>query len=240
LKGYHSTTPSEATVSTNLEEFSKIGTTAGYTQYTALSRSLLTDSYLDTKACYVSSRIIRISRHVSDYVKLVLSRLLGHIVFGYGPLENSILSRSLDRVKKVIKNVGSLDYDCPKSGLYPLDFALGWPDGLQWLLEAGYKPEGTLELSIFVGDIESTRILLEADGFALAKFSAILYIASCSDKSDMHSLVVDSLKKKAGQVFDILLWNIFLPTMRTVQVYWRRKYWIVEPLRCGTSWFACR
>lgn len=116
-------------------------------------------------------------------------------MFGYGPLENSILSRSLDRVKRIIGNVCSLDYNCPKSGLYPLDFALGWPDGLQLLLEAGYKPEGALQLSISVGDIESTRILLEANGFALAKFPAILYIASCSDKSDMHSLIVDSLKK---------------------------------------------
>jgi hypothetical protein len=76
-----------------------------------------------------------------------------------------------------------------------LDFALGWADGLQWLLEAGYKPEGTLELSIAVGDIESTRILLEADGFAIAEHPDVLYAASCSNRPDIHGVVIGVLKK---------------------------------------------
>jgi hypothetical protein len=117
-----------------------------------------------------------------------------HTVFGYGPLENSILSHSLGRAKQTFGNVGSLDYDCPRGGLYPLDFALGWPDGLQWLLGVGYKPEVTLELSIFVGDIESTKILLEADGFALAKHPIVLCMASCSNRLDMQGVIVDALK----------------------------------------------
>jgi hypothetical protein len=121
-------------------------------------------------------------------------------VFGYGPLENSVLSRSLDHVKQTISNDGVLNFDCPRSGLYPLDFALGWPDGLQWLLEVGYKPEGTLELSIFVGDVESTRILLEADGFALAGYPVLLCVASSSDRPEMHSLVVDVLKKSRNKL----------------------------------------
>jgi hypothetical protein len=116
-------------------------------------------------------------------------------VFGYGPLEKSILSRSLDDVKQTIGNVGSLNCDYPRGGLYPLDFALGWADGLQWLLEVGYKPECTLELSISIGDVESTRILLETDGFALAEHPVVLLLASYSDRPDMHSVVVDVLKR---------------------------------------------
>jgi hypothetical protein len=148
----------------------------------------------------MSSVIIKTSGHVSILLQLVLSRLLGHAVFGYGRLENSILSRSLDHVKQAIANDGVHNFDCPRGGLYPLDFALGWPDGLQWLLEVGYRPEGTLELSISVGDVESTRILLETAGFALAGNPVLLYVASRSDKLDMHNVVVNALKQSRDKL----------------------------------------
>ncbi|KAH7391171.1 hypothetical protein DE146DRAFT_663677 [Phaeosphaeria sp. MPI-PUGE-AT-0046c] len=126
-------------------------------------------------------------------------------LFGYGPFENSILSHSLDRVEQNIENFGSLSYDCPRSGLYPLDFALGWPEGLQRLVRAGYKPEGTLELSISVGDVESTTVLLRANGFALARHPMVIYIASCSNMSVMHGVIVDALKKSRTKLRNLAL-----------------------------------
>ncbi|KAF2266126.1 hypothetical protein CC78DRAFT_542831 [Lojkania enalia] len=144
-------------------------------------------------------RILRVLRHHLDLT----------ILFGYGPFESSILSRSQDYMLQIFKHNGTLNRDYKGSGLYPLDFALGWPDGWNMLLEAGYKAETTLELSISIGDLESTMILLEAKGFSLAEHPSILVIASQSDSLDVQRAIIGALKKCRENLRNIALENLF-------------------------------
>lgn len=116
-------------------------------------------------------------------------------MFGYGPFENSILTRSKDRMLQILTTQEALSRNCKESGLYPLDFALGWPDGLLLLLEAGYPAAPTLQLSISIGDTESTKILLEAESFSLAKHPLILLQASESNSLDIQRSTILEIKK---------------------------------------------
>ncbi|KIW16878.1 hypothetical protein PV08_04068 [Exophiala spinifera] len=94
-----------------------------------------------------------------------------------------------------------------KGGLCPLDFALGWPAGLKTLLRFGHDPRSALELSIYFGDLESTRILLGADGFALAINPLIVHGASVQEIQEIQECVIDALKAKREQLRTIGLEN---------------------------------
>jgi len=130
-------------------------------------------------------------------------------VFGYGPLEKSILDRSQTHMLQILEQNGTRCLKFDKSGLYPLDFALGWSYGLRKLVEVGYEVKYALQLAISLGDLESAHILLEAKGFALATEPLVLQETSKSKDEALQRLVIDSLKNRRQRLRSLALATLF-------------------------------
>lgn len=97
-------------------------------------------------------------------IVLYANRLLD---YGYEQLEKAIVCRSLDQMDCILQKPQPLSQYVENSWykLSPLEFAVGWPIGLQKLLKAGFSADEALRLSIYMGDLISTEILLASDDF---------------------------------------------------------------------------
>lgn len=75
--------------------------------------------------------------------------------------------------------------------LTPVELAIGWPSGLQKLLEVGYYADFGLRLSMYMGDLESINIILAAEKFP----------------RDMNAwnLVLTDLKKSNGKIKQVVI-----------------------------------
>ena len=92
--------------------------------------------------------------------------------FGYGQLEEAIACRSLAQVNYILqKKRSSTQYfeEFSYKRLSPVELAIGWPGGLQRLVDFGFGADGGLRLSMYIDDLMSTKILLAAEQFAREK-----------------------------------------------------------------------
>ncbi|KAF2453668.1 hypothetical protein BDY21DRAFT_123690 [Lineolata rhizophorae] len=92
--------------------------------------------------------------------------------------------------------------------LSPLECALGWPDGLQALLDAGMDSRLALNLAIDMGDLESLEILLSADFPLTTNGSAVWDLLSHAlsyASPEIRLCVVNSLKDRRNRLTDLAL-----------------------------------
>lgn len=79
------------------------------------------------------------------------------------------MCRSLDQMDCILQKTQPLPHsqyvENFRYKLSPLELAVGWPIGLRKLLEAGFSADDALRLSIYMGDLMSTEILLASDNF---------------------------------------------------------------------------
>ena len=127
--------------------------------------------------------------------------------FGYGGFEEAILRRSLSYIEKLLqteqfrkKYPGT--YHCGNERyhwLTPVELALGWPDGLQRLLEHGYNAASALALSICMNDGSSTEIILATDAFpgGLGYERTIVLESLCKSRNrEIRETVVRALRRR--------------------------------------------
>lgn len=86
------------------------------------------------------------------------------LAYDCSELENAILLRSYEKINRLIREE-TTGRQFSGRKMSPLELALGWYDGMERLLKAGFSATSALELSIYIGDVASTRILLESDQF---------------------------------------------------------------------------
>lgn len=129
-------------------------------------------------------------------------------------LERAILTRRDDQLQRVLDSDIEICKDSERNGgLYPLDLALRWPSGLQKLLEFGHDPKYTLELSIHLRDLVSTKALLKAENFSLSANPLILCGASEVDDPLIQKCVIDALTHGREQLRAVAVEH--LPTLKS-------------------------
>ena len=121
-----------------------------------------------------------------------------YLVYGYGLLERAIVHRSLDQTKHALLMEKSLARSF-KGKLSPLELAIGWPKGLRMLLEVGFDAFGALRLSIDMGDLTSTQILLDFSNFpedSVAGWSQVMHDLTSSSDQEIRQFVIQSLRAR--------------------------------------------
>ena len=124
-----------------------------------------------------------------------------HLDYGYGQFEKAIVCRSLDQMNRILQTEQILSQHfkgLSDANLSPLELAIGWPSGLQKLLEAGFSPDGALQLSMHMEDLTSTRILLAADNFPgdnVSGWPDVLYVVR-SAPQEIQQVVAQALRQR--------------------------------------------
>lgn len=92
--------------------------------------------------------------------------------FGYDQLGEAIACRSLTRVNHILQEMksGTERFEGnPSLRLSPVELAIGWPNGLQRLLDVGFCADFGLRLSISMNDLRSTEMILASENFPTEK-----------------------------------------------------------------------
>ena len=88
--------------------------------------------------------------------------------FGYGPLEEAIAYRSRAQMNQILQKKGSRAPDFERLSnerFSPMELAIGWPSGLQSLLDEGFSADAGCRLSMYMEDLRSTELILAAESF---------------------------------------------------------------------------
>lgn len=129
----------------------------------------------------------------------------------YGQLEKAIVCRSLDQMNCILQTEQPLSQDfeeLPYTKLLPLELAVGWPSGIQKLLDVGFSANGALRLSIYMDDLISTRILLAADNFlgdSISGWIEILCGVRPSRNQEMQQVVAQALKQRRQSLAELAI-----------------------------------
>ena len=125
--------------------------------------------------------------------------------FGYGPLEEAIAYRSLAQMNRILqkKEIGAQDFEgLSDERLSPMELAIGWPSGLQSLLDEGFSADAGCRLSTYMGDLRSTELILAAESFPrdISTWTNVLRVLNHLSRH-MDVLVIE-------QMLQVVIWTL--------------------------------
>lgn len=93
-----------------------------------------------------------------------------HLDFGYGQLEGAIACRSLAQMNCILQKEehraqGGAEVCADNLIISPAELAIGWPTGLQRLLDVGLDADDVFDHFVRMDDVSSTEKILAADQF---------------------------------------------------------------------------
>lgn len=95
--------------------------------------------------------------------------------------------------------------------LSPPELAIGWPSGLQRLIEVGFSVLRALCLSIHIEDLTSTKLLLTADNFPgedLRGWADVFHEVSRSNNPEMQDLVIENLARRRRSLAELAIQHL--------------------------------
>ena len=120
--------------------------------------------------------------------------------FGYDQLGEAIAYRSLTQVNHILQETESRT-ECfeeyPRQRLSPVELAIGWPNGLQRLLDAGFLADSGFRLSMYMKDLRSIEMILAAETFPTEKYEwkTVLHESGRSSQQ-IEEVVVKSFARR--------------------------------------------
>ncbi len=120
--------------------------------------------------------------------------------FGYDQLGEAIACRSLTQMNHILQQMESeterFEFN-PEQRLSPVELAIGWPNGLQRLLDAGFVADSGLRLSICMDDLRSTEMILAAPNFPIEKDAWVIVLhESGTSSQQIEEVVVKSFARR--------------------------------------------
>ena len=130
--------------------------------------------------------------------------------FGYGQLHKAVVCRSVDQVRQSFHSKECLTGGLNNGTLSLLELAVGWPRGLQKLLEAGFKLDAidALRQSVYMEDLSSTKILLAAEVFpgdSKYGWTQVLSDLATSGNQEIRQIVVQTLRERRQALSELAI-----------------------------------
>ncbi len=120
--------------------------------------------------------------------------------FGYDQLGEAIACRSLTQMNHILQQMesGKERFEGnPRQRLSPVELAIGWPNGLQRLLDAGFCADHGLGLSMSMDDLESTEMILAAENFPTGKYAWVMVLHDSGRSSQqIEEVVIKSFARR--------------------------------------------
>ncbi|MCJ1262381.1 hypothetical protein MMC22_002251 [Lobaria immixta] len=129
--------------------------------------------------------------------------------FGYGQLEEAIACRSLAQMNHILQMEESWTRyfeEFPYKRLSPVELAIGRLSGLQKLIDLGFYADVGLSLSIYMGDLRSTKIILAAENFPRKKdaWTKVLFDLSWSSRK-IEQIVIQTFSRRRQALAELAI-----------------------------------